>query len=112
MTSDHFPIVLELNNGKMNINDVVKQNNDSYDPFNFNKANWVLFKSHLPKNAPTEILNDVEQLNDLVMSSLLNAANLSIPKTRKNTKYHKSLPNYILMLINKRKFHRKEAKKG
>jgi len=112
MTSDHFPIVLELNNGKMNINDVVKQNNDSYDPFNLNKANWVLFKSHLPKNTPTEILNDVEQLNDFVMSSLLNAANLSIPKTRKNTKYHKSLPNYILMLINKRKFHRKLAKKG
>jgi hypothetical protein len=47
--------------------------------------------SESPDNAVS--LNDVEQLNDLVMSSLLNAANLSIPKTRKNTKYHKSLPN-------------------
>jgi len=47
--------------------------------------------SESPDNAVS--LNDVEQLNDLVMSSLLNAANLLIPKTRKNTKYHKSLPN-------------------
>ncbi len=46
--------------------------------------------SESPDNAVS--LNDVEQLNDLVMSSLLNAANLLIPKTRKNTKYHKSLP--------------------
>jgi hypothetical protein len=112
MTSDHFPIVLELNNGKMTIKDVVKQNNDSYDAFNYNKANWVLYKSHLPKSAPAEILNDVEQLNEFVTSNLLNAANLSIPKTRKNKKNHKSLPNYILMLINKRRFLRKEAKKG
>ena len=112
MTSDHILIAFELRNGKSNKIEVDPQVPVTRDIFNYNKPNWELFKSHLPNCAPTEIQDDVEKLNNLVINGLLNAANLSIPKKIKNKYFHKSLPNYILLLIKKRKFFRKEIKRG
>ena len=47
-----------------------------------------------------------------MINSLLNAANLSIPRKQKNIIYKKSLPDYILLLIKKRKYYRKNAKQN
>ena len=80
MTSDHIPTAFELRNGKSNKIEVDPQVPVTRDIFNYNKANWELFKSHLPNCAPTEIQDDVGKLNDFVINGLLNAVNLSIPK--------------------------------
>ena len=55
-------------------------------------------------------MGDVEKLNKFMVASLLNAANIAIPRKHKSKNYKKSLPDYILLLIKKRKYYRKKAK--
>ncbi len=78
MTSDHTPIVLELKNSTVKNKLTECQNPGKANTYNYNKADWNLFKRSLPKSAPIELTNDEEKLNDFVVHSLLNAANLSI----------------------------------
>ena len=52
--------------------------------YNFSKANWDMFKRILPENIETNLIDDVEGLNNFITRSLLQAADLSIPIKYKN----------------------------
>lgn len=91
MSSDHFPISVNLNiSGHNNI-----KNEKEDQRFNFSKANWYFYHKILFDKAnhySTCFINylDVYSLNSLVMNDIFEAANLSIPKFLKKPK--KSLP--------------------
>jgi exonuclease III len=111
MTSDHVPIVVELKTDKSKT--ITIEHNNKSQIYNFNKANWTLFKNYIPNSAPLDTLDDVEKLNHFVVNSLIEAANKAIPIVYKNDKFknHKTLPVHILQLIKVRKrFRRKIIK--
>ena len=72
-----------------------------------------MFKRILPENIETNLIDDVERLNNFITRSLLQAADLSIPIKYKNEKYKhlKCLPSFLIQLIESRKFYRKEMGK-
>ena len=111
MTSDHVPICIEIiNNQKSKVN--IKKRSCKKE-YNFNKANWDLFNSNLPKIVPQSITEDVEKLNHFIVQSLIEAASEAIPSYYRNKKHinSKSLPPHILQLIKARKLYRKEMLK-
>jgi hypothetical protein len=73
MTSDHVPIQIEINTDK-NEAETSSEAELSSKGFNYNKANWNLFREYLPCSAPSDILNDVNKLNDFIINNLLKAA--------------------------------------
>ena len=78
MTSDHLPILIEINS------DIKKILNEDFDSsiktYFLNKANWNLFSKLLPEYIPISVPNNVEELNKFVVNSLLEAADKSIPQ--------------------------------
>ena len=84
MTSDHFPSLIKL---KINEN---KQNNNSRQyfyktkQFNYNKANWELFRRSLPNRLDSNSGTSVDEINEFVRNSLINAADCSIPIFKNN----------------------------
>ena len=104
MTSDHVPINLTLSE---------KLVNAAIKPklvYNYNKANWSLFRQSLPSNAPRDILDNVELLSSFIVDNLLKAAECAIPKKDINNS-RKCLPKYILDMIKVRKVYRKKYQK-
>jgi hypothetical protein len=103
MTSDHIPIVVELKMDKKQI--FTRENDNTNKIYNFNKANWELFKRYLPISSPIDVMEDVEKLNQFVVKSLIDAADKAIPVIYKNDKFKqvKSLPSHIIQLIRARK---------
>ena len=110
MTSGHIPLVIELNMHKRK--NITREQNYRSEIYNFNRANWTLFNSYLPDSA--HVLEDVEKLNEFVLNSLIDAANIAIPLKYKNVKVEhlKSLPKHILQLIKTRKHYRRKKIKN
>jgi hypothetical protein len=110
MTSDHVPILVEIQNNKIGKK---KDEYSSKKTYNFNKANWEMFQQNLPENVQPNIVDDVEKLNNFIVQCLLQAADNSIPTIYKNDKHKhsKSLPSFIIQLIESRKVYRKEMMK-
>jgi hypothetical protein len=112
MTSDQAPIQIVINTDK-NESEINSEAELTSKGFNYNKANWTLFREYLPCSAPSDILNDVNRLNDFIINNLLKAAESSFPLKQINKSKHcKSLQGYILLMINSRKFNRKKMKKA
>jgi hypothetical protein len=72
-----------------------------------------MFRQNLPENVQPNIVDDVEKLNNLIVQSLLQAADSYIPTIYKNDKHKhlKNLPSFIIQLIESRKVYRKEMMK-
>lgn len=109
MTSDHFPIVIEM---------------DFYpdralgrkvDRFNFNRANWTLFKEELINYCESHYNDDsdieIEQLNKNLSDCILKAALRSIPKIGEKT-YKMALPRKLIFLKQDRMTALRRAKKS
>jgi hypothetical protein len=60
-----------------------------------------MFRQNLPENVQPNIGDDVEKLNNLIVQSLLQAADKSIPTIYKNDKHKhlKCLLSFIIQLI-------------
>lgn len=71
-SSDHFPIIIESQQ-KRTIN---KRSNWQID-----KANWHVFEKFIDFSQADNI-TDLNEQNNYITSSIINAANLSIPKTK------------------------------
>ena len=112
MTSGHIPLVIELNMHKRK--NITREQNYRSEIYNFNRANWTLYNSYLPDSATLDVLEDVEKLNEFVVNSLIDAANIAIPLKYKNVKVEhlKSLPKHILQLIKTRKHYRRKKIKN
>jgi hypothetical protein len=111
MTSDHVSIKIVLITSKRP-RLIVKDSSSSDEKFNYNKANWEEFKRCLTINSPSEICDDVENLDNFVTKSLLDAVNSTIPRKLKNGNQTRSLPEYLLLLIKRRKDQRRKAIKN
>ena len=109
MTSDHMTLVIELN-----MQNITREQNYRSEIYNFNRANWTLYNSYLPDSATLDVLEDVEKLNEFVVNSLIDAANIANPLKYKNVKVEhlKSLPKHILQLIKTRKHYRRKKIKN
>ncbi|CAF0903604.1 unnamed protein product, partial [Brachionus calyciflorus] len=86
MTSDHYPLLLNLDFGfkkNINLSDELK--------FDYLKSNWALFKSLLNQcNISLKDFNiksSVEKLNEIITEEILKAAKLSIPKEEGKKKF-------------------------
>ena len=113
MTSDLVPIMANFifktyfkDNNITNANSQLK----NYK-FNYNKANWTKYKISLPTIIPNDIEYNLNLFDEFVTSSMINAAKVSIPQYC-HTKFNKSLPKYILELIESRKLIRKKIRKN
>ena len=112
MGSDHSPLLLILNNKKIEIEE---KKRDTVR-LNFNKANWFEYKQILHDKANmllnnTDLKNyDVDKLNDIVTQNISEATHASIP--RYDDAYENTLPQEIICLIRKRREIRKIIKKN
>ena len=93
----------------------VNLKNEILPRYNFNKANWPLFKIILFNKANLKSYVDLENcnvndLNELVCKDILEAADTSIPKQSNNS--NKTFPKSILDLIDQRRIARKKFKKN
>ena len=117
MTSDHVPFLVKFNydfnktaNGECKKNKNT-ENTQFSEVFNFIKADLDHFKQELPTEIPEEIENNVDELNAFIVYNLIEASKKAIP-TIKPKEYIKSLPRYILQLIETRKKFRKLKRKN
>jgi exonuclease III len=106
--SDHrmisLRILLENNHEKARKNKKIR--------FDFNKANWTSFSNDLSLNVSEEVIEDTDNLNTLIISSILNSANKHIPKSTGNFKFKVPYPAEIVEIIKKRKELRKKTRNG
>ena len=102
MLSDHFPIEVGLTEAFS-----IKVE-DSEDRFNFNKANWDLFKRCLEQKDLVD--GDVSSMWTQMVENIIEAASVSIPK-RSNIVYKNTLPKEIVQIIKERRIARKKKKK-
>ena len=107
--SDHFAICCELKNNK-NVNNRKSNNSKENNEFNLNyaKADWAKFTNELDKIEIEDILkiNDVNIINEFIITSILNAAILAIPNKQSN-KVTLRLPKYLKELIQLRRYYKK-----
>ena len=102
LVSDHLPLEIEIETRTASLPVL----NSAAGKYDFNKANWELFKTELINKAKTHssaILgaNDINVINRFVVKSISEAATSSIPvKTQKD--YTLKLPREVLKLIEKR----------
>ena len=104
--SDHYPVICNFNFNHKNFNSIPTKQNDFH--FNFFKADWILFQRIL--NNSNINLNEIESLNEQILSEILNAAKITIPAFSKNRNSDRMLPQKILELINKRRDIRKQIR--
>ena len=79
--------------------------------FNFNKANWDLFKQAHPSSYPPDIINNVELMNEFLIKKLLSETEFSIPRKNLKINNNRGLPDYILVLTEQRKVYKKLFRK-
>ena len=111
MDSDHAPLMCEI--GFKGERHVLR--NEILLRFNFNKANWLIFRSILFNKASLKYNADLEDysvndLNRVICNDILEAANTAIPKHSNNSV--KTFARSILELIEKRRLARKNLKKN
>jgi hypothetical protein len=107
MNSDHLPIklIFQLKNK------LIVHNANQHNELNLNKADWTKFKDNLPTSIPHFNENYINQLNNYITRSLIEAAEKAIPK-KKSYNYKETLPDEILLMIKYRKTARKRAQKA
>ena len=107
MNSDHLPIklIFQLKNK------LTEHNANQHNELNLNKADWSKFKDNLPTSIPHFNENYINQLNNYITRSLIEAAEKAIPK-KKAYNYKETLPDEILLMIKYRKTARKRAQKA
>jgi endonuclease/exonuclease/phosphatase family metal-dependent hydrolase len=111
MGSDHFPVLFHINVKRQVQNN---QEKNTISRFNLNKADWGLFRFHLEGLAlaySSQFIESlsIDELNDLVINNINQAATLSIPKYV--VKNNNSLPFEIVQLIQQKRIIRKEFRK-
>lgn len=99
MGSDHFPIFINFN---MSIN-----KNDQH--LEYIKTDWEIFKSELPSSYPSNILGDINEMNNFITNSILKASALA--SIKKNKGKDKNLPFYLQKLIKTKKKIKNRLKK-
>jgi len=103
--SDHYPIRAEFDFVIPNWQ--TKQVTKSFD---FNRANWPLFKSCLANSQIDLSIEDIDLLNEKITEQINLAASESIP-FRNFKPFGKTLPKEILVLLSERRAAKKKAKK-
>ena len=106
MTSDHFPIEVSFSMSYCVNNPLNKSK------FNYNLANWELFKGALMSN-PSDVFNNNLSIDELAQNwtdNVIRAANLSIPKMGEKV-YKTSFPLEIVSTIKERRKARRLVKK-
>jgi len=103
LQSDHLPLVVEL---KLNKGPKISEKRVS--KYNFQEADWVLYKetfNEIVKSTSDENLENmnVSQLNDFLLKSIYQASISTIP-IRSDFKSSKKLPKEIITLIKERKY--------
>jgi hypothetical protein len=75
-SSDHFPVSIDCMNNYTKVKEV-NEPETVFENFDYGKANWIKFRSFLDSSDYSKILesNDVNQINDFITSTLLEAAN-------------------------------------
>ncbi|RNA19185.1 hypothetical protein BpHYR1_051772 [Brachionus plicatilis] len=94
LTSDHYPIELELG---FEYCEVKKENGKKLD---YKKADWKKFKKALEAVFFCFDSKDLNLSNEIITKSILDAANSAIPKFP-SKKFKNSLPKNIVALIHK-----------
>ena len=106
MGSDHAPVLCNVKLDGPSYN----KTRNSKARYNFNKANWNLFKEKVDEKIQEfpihESLNNPEALCGYLISTIQDAADQSIPKFININA--KSFPDYILNLIKERRLVRKK----
>jgi len=110
MGSDHFQVLFQVNIKRLKPLNL----DNSNARFNFNKADWDLYRFHLESIAKATPLSFIESLsidnlNDFITENIKEAASLSIPRfvARSNN----SFPSEIIDIINQKRVVRKEFRK-
>ena len=98
MTSDHVPIKINFNQCKINP-DKESNNRNLRKAYNYNKADSGKFADILPKMSPSDLGNNVNDINKFVMESIINSADKTIPIYKQENCNKKKLPQSILKLI-------------
>ena len=83
MTSDHYPIKINLNSPKYykNLRDLNKIDYNNIKHLDYKKANWDLFKTNLNEDLSNiEEFDNLEEVNDKISKTILKAAHSSIPE--------------------------------
>ena len=106
--SDHFIMKSSFSIGY----EPVEYSNKSNNNFNYHNANWVNFAVDLNQNPDPSILSNVEDLNNFIVSLLMESANKNIPKKTNFTLNSKKLPPHIVAVIKERQAIRKVIRKG
>ena len=75
--SDHYPIIIDINDYEEQLDE-----EDLIPKFQYKKVNWEKFKEVL-NNENLEINDDVEAIFSQFVSSVINAAKISIPVVKK-----------------------------
>ena len=105
MGSYHVPISIQFN-FKKNSNE---KKINSLD-FNYEKADWDLFKRLLPHLIPDSVKNDLDEFYNWICQELLLAAKQAIP-IRKFKNTGNAIPDYLLELVKVRQCSRKDKNK-
>jgi len=92
MGSDHVPITVQFN-FKKNTNEKIINSLD----FNYEKADWDLFKRLLPHLIPDSVKSDLDEFYNWICHELLLAAKQAIP-VRKFKKTGYAIPDYLIDL--------------
>lgn len=104
----HYSIELKLNLAP-NQNDKLRYNEPK---FNFKKADWQKFKNLLEQqHKQINKSLDPSEINFQITNTIIGAANNSIPKSKKTTRFSKEFPSEIIKLIKYRRKLRRDIDK-
>jgi hypothetical protein len=97
--SDHLPLLVEFNfSNKTKVNEQIMSSTVKLD---YNKANWSGFENDLNIVHPP-LNTSIDELNRIIVESIISAKEKNIPK-KKQFKGRDPLPEYIVLLIKKKK---------
>jgi len=105
MGSDHVPITVQFSFKKNSFEKTIDSLN-----FNYNKADWDLFKRLLPHHIPDSVKSDLDEFYNWICTELLCAAKRAIP-ARKFKHTGSAIPDYLIDLVKVRQCARKEKNK-
>ena len=100
--SDHYPIQINMQFDKNEVQIQELNNNNAKNKFNYNKANWSNFRKDLEQVSLNHISSlTIDELNEFLINEIAKARDKNIPKH--NSIKNKILPEYIVNLIKQRK---------
>ncbi|RNA35360.1 RNA-directed DNA polymerase from mobile element jockey-like [Brachionus plicatilis] len=104
MTSDHFPVSINLS---LNYNSI---KHDEVFKLDYKRADWSKFRSLLDNTPKLDKDPCVDTMNDLISSWIVDSTSLAIP-SKSQFQYKSSLHREIISLIKERRLIRRRLKK-